>query len=221
MASHISMEMLPMIRSARVLLAGLLLALGVVVLPDEPADATTHTVTINKYAYGPRTLGVSQGDTVKWTNQDSVQHDVVVTDGPVSFRSPMLSKGQSWSHTFTKPGTYSYTCGIHPDMSGSVTAKATAKAKSEPADTPSANGSQSESGDGAGAGKEKGASEAEPTASPTAVPAANAVAPTAQQTATLNPFLLLLGASTSVVVFCLLLMASRPQSPPSTPQDAP
>jgi len=214
MASPTSTELQPMIRRARVLLAGLLLALGVVVLTVEPAEAATHQVVIKQYAYGPGSLTVTQGDTVTWTNRDEVQHDVVVTDGPVSFRSPLLSKGKSWSHTFTKPGSYSYTCSLHPDMRGSVTAKAKTTAQSAPAGT-STDDHQDESADGEGA-KDKATEDADPTTAPTAVPASTAVVPTAQQqTASLNPFLLLLGASTAVVVFSLLLLASRPPGDPS------
>lgn len=221
MASRTSTELPPMFRRARVLMAGLLLAMGVVVLPADPAEANTHVVTIKQYAYGPGSLSIAQGDTVKWTNQDSVQHDVVVTDGPGHFRSPLLSKGQSWSHTFTTAGSYSYTCSLHPDMRGSVRVKAKTTTQSKASSTPSTDDHQDETADGAAAGRKKATEEAEPSASPTAVPASTAVKPTAElQTATLNPFLLLLGASTAVVVFCLMLMASRPQGQPSATQNA-
>ena len=217
MATHTSTELRPMIRRARFVLAGLLMALGVIMLPVEPAEAAAHQVVIKQYAYGPGSLNITQGDTVTWTNRDDVQHDVVVTDGPVSFRSPLLSKGKSWSHTFTKAGSYSYTCSLHPDMRGSVTAKA--KTQSAPSNSQSADDHHDGPADGEDASKEKDAEEADPSASPTAVPATTAVTPTAQQqTTSLNPFLLLLGASTAVVVFCLLLMASRPQGQPSTTQ---
>jgi len=213
MASRTSTESLPLLRRARILMAGLLLAMGVVVLPGDPAEATAHVVTIKQYAYGSGSLRIKQGDTVKWTNQDGVQHDVVVTDGPGHFRSPLLSKGQSWSHTFKTAGNYSYTCSLHPDMRGSVSVKATTQPKQST--TTSTDDQQHETAGGT-TDKKKDADKAEPSASPTAVPASTAVAPTAQQTASLNPFLLLLGASTSVVVFCLLLMASRPQTQPAT-----
>ena len=38
-------------------------------------------MTIKQYAYGPGSLTINQGDTVTWTNQDTVPHDVVVTSG--------------------------------------------------------------------------------------------------------------------------------------------
>jgi hypothetical protein len=34
------------------------------------------------------------------------------------FDSGPFKPGQSWTHTFTKPGTYTYFCTIHPWMDG-------------------------------------------------------------------------------------------------------
>ena len=217
MASRTSTTSPPMLRRARVLMAGLLLAMGIIVLPADPAEAATHKVTIKQYAYGSGSLNIKQGDTVTWTNRDDVQHDVVVTDGPGHFRSPLLSKGQSWRHTFATAGTYSYTCSLHPDMRGSVAVKAKAVTQSKSAKASSTN-DQDDTQAGAADTKKKDTDK--PSTSPTAVPASTAVVPTAQQTASLNPFLLLLGAATGVVVFCLLLMASRPQSQPVTTRGA-
>ena len=185
-------------RGAWVLLA-VLLGVGVAVLSAGPAEAANHQVKIAKYAYGPSSLSVAQGDTVTWTNLDTVEHDVFVTNGPASFRSPMLAKGESWSHTFSTAGSYSYICSVHPDMRASVTvAAAPAPATSAPA-------------------HETHAPEA---AAPSSTPAATTAATIAQSpapaaapaspTSTLNPLLLVAGASIAVVVFCLLLMASRP-----------
>jgi hypothetical protein len=73
------------------------------------------------YTYSPATLTINVGDTVTWTNHDSAPHNVVVSTGPEKFTSPTLQTGQSFSHTFTKAGGYSYYCSIHPDMKASVT----------------------------------------------------------------------------------------------------
>ena len=63
-------------KGRRVLLASLLMALVVVVWPASEASAATHPITIKNYAYGSGSMTISQGDTVTWTNQDSVPHDV-------------------------------------------------------------------------------------------------------------------------------------------------
>ncbi|MET8765073.1 cupredoxin family copper-binding protein [Lentzea sp. NPDC004782] len=84
------------------------------------AQQTTN-VEMMGYAFQPATLTISAGDTVTWTNHDTAPHNVVVTNGPEKFTSPTLQQGQTFSYTFTKPGTYSYYCSIHPDMKASVT----------------------------------------------------------------------------------------------------
>jgi plastocyanin len=212
------------------LLALLLLALGAVMFASGPADATGHSVTIQQYAYGPGSLTVKQGDTVTWTNQDTAAHDVVVTSGPVSFRSPLLDKGESWSHTFTTAGAYSYTCSVHPDMRGSVTAVAPAPAPATtapahahseaaaPAVTPppADHGATASGSTEPKAGKKKPSATTVP--SQVAAPATTQLTTSAQETTTtLDPLLLVTGVSIAVVVFCLLLMTSRPRAAYTAP----
>ena len=73
-----------------------------------------------KTYYSPPSITVVMGvnNTVTWTNNDNAPHTVTATDG--SFDSGNLNAGQSWTHTFTKPGTYTYRCTYHPWMTGTV-----------------------------------------------------------------------------------------------------
>ena len=198
------------------MLTGFLLAVGLVALAIAPAEAARHEVKIEQYAYGPSSMNITQGDTVTWTNLDSVEHDVVVTSGPESFRSPMLSKGQSWSHTFTTPGSYSYICSVHPDMRASLTAAAAVQAPVTSAPvTPTTTPQTAQSAATApsatpGTGKHTPKATKTPTATPAAQPAVTTTVPAATTTSTLDPLLLVAGAAIAVVVFCLLLMSSRP-----------
>ena len=99
----------------------LAIALGAVLLSGSPrAGAASYSVTIANYAFSPANLSVRAGDKVTWTNTDTAPHDATTTSAPVAFHSPRLEKGQSWSYTFTTPGTYSYICSIHPDMHATV-----------------------------------------------------------------------------------------------------
>ena len=218
-------------RAGRILLAALLapllapvLAAGLTVLSASPAQAANHQVKIAKYAYGPGSLSVKQGDTVTWTNLDSVEHDVVVTNGPASFRSPMLGKGESWSHTFSTAGSYSYICSVHPDMRASVSVDAA------PAPAPTTSAPAHETHAPEAAQSTAPAPAATTPAATTAATVAQSPAPAAapaSPTSTLNPLLFVAGASIAVVVFCLLLMASRPvyqtagESPAKSPPDPP
>src|SRR5207253_313130 len=66
------------------------------------------------------------------TNQDTAPHTVTTTSGPQSLNSPYLSKGQSWSYTFSVPGTYQYYCTVHPEMRARVIVRAPAPATTAP-----------------------------------------------------------------------------------------
>jgi len=70
--------------------------------------------------YSPQTIRVVIGvnNTVTWLNNDDAPHTVVANDG--SFNSGNINAGQSWTHTFDTPGTYSYYCSYHPWMKGTI-----------------------------------------------------------------------------------------------------
>ncbi|MGH7215341.1 MAG: cupredoxin domain-containing protein [Tepidisphaeraceae bacterium] len=82
------------------------------------AGGKTHRVSIDQMRYGPAALQIAAGDTVVWTNNDEHDHTVTSSDG--SFKSGKIGNGESFEHTFTKPGKYSYTCKFHPRMNGTV-----------------------------------------------------------------------------------------------------
>ncbi|HEY1856872.1 cupredoxin domain-containing protein [Acidocella sp.] len=90
-----------------------------VLLAAAPALAATETVTINNYTFTPATLTVHAGDTVIWTNQDSIPHTATALDGK-SFDSGAIDPGESWKFVFTKAGQFKYRCAIHPDMRGAI-----------------------------------------------------------------------------------------------------
>jgi plastocyanin len=111
--------------TARRMLALLLAALILFVLGSiEIARAATHAITISDFAFAPATLTVTAGDTITWTNEDSVVHTATSTTG--AFDTGELAQGESSSVTFTAPGTYAYICSPHPDMTGQVTVLAAA-----------------------------------------------------------------------------------------------
>ncbi|MBI2078676.1 MAG: nitrite reductase, copper-containing [Euryarchaeota archaeon] len=95
--------------------------------PGEPGQAGEYTVSMQDAKYMPATLTVAVGSTVTWTNKDPVGHTVTPTDkalwgtdGSGDAQTKWLTKGQSWSFTFTKPGTFEYYCIPHAykDASG-------------------------------------------------------------------------------------------------------
>jgi plastocyanin len=98
--------------------AALVLAIPVT-LALSSADDTTTTVTISNFAYSPTPVTITQGQSVRFVNEDDVGHSVTAEDG--SFDSKVLDKGKSWTYKFDKAGTYKYYCTIHPSMHGIVT----------------------------------------------------------------------------------------------------
>ncbi|CPR60955.1 Conserved hypothetical protein (plastocyanin-like) [Mycobacteroides abscessus] len=85
--------------------------------PSLPVPAGP-AVNIENFAFNPPTLTVPAGTTVTWTNKDEEPHNVVGEDG--AFRSPGMDAQGTFSHQFTKAGTYTYVCGIHPFMKATV-----------------------------------------------------------------------------------------------------
>jgi uncharacterized protein (TIGR03118 family) len=74
--------------------------------------------TINNFAFMPSTVTIAAGVQVQWINQDGTAHTVTADDA--RFHSDILDRGQTFSQTFSAPGTYSYHCSIHPFMKGKV-----------------------------------------------------------------------------------------------------
>ncbi len=69
----------------------------------------------------PDAIKVKVGSTVRWTNYDSVQHNVTSESGPEHFASGALREGRSFQITLTRPGVIHYMCTIHPaTMNGTI-----------------------------------------------------------------------------------------------------
>ncbi len=77
------------------------------------------TVKIHNFKFTPAILKIGVGETVKFINEDEEPHTVTAQDG--AFDSKAMDTDQSWTHTFTKNGTFAYICAIHPFMKGTVT----------------------------------------------------------------------------------------------------
>ncbi|MGH2478580.1 MAG: cupredoxin domain-containing protein [Ktedonobacteraceae bacterium] len=86
-----------------------------------PSGGTSVTVT--NFAFSPATITVKVGTTITWTNNTGAPHTVTSDDG-TSFDSginnPIAASGGTYSFTFTKAGTYTYHCQIHPFMKATV-----------------------------------------------------------------------------------------------------
>jgi plastocyanin len=98
--------------------AGAALALS---LAWTAARAAEPQVEVKDFAFGPTTLTISAGSQVTWLNKDDEPHTVVSDTG--TFRSGAMDTNENFSFKFDKPGTYHYTCSIHPRMVGTIVVK--------------------------------------------------------------------------------------------------
>jgi plastocyanin len=82
------------------------------------AAPTATAVAINKFAYAPKEITVAPGTRIIWTNHDGTPHTVTSTDK--SFASKGLDTDDKFEHTFATVGDFSYSCTLHPFMTGIV-----------------------------------------------------------------------------------------------------
>ena len=98
----------------------------------------SNAVEIADFAFSPPILTIAAGDTVTWTNADPVVHTSTSTSG--AFDSGDLDQGESYSVTFTTPGTYDYLCTPHPTMTGRIVVQAASASTPTPTIAPPSNG---------------------------------------------------------------------------------
>jgi plastocyanin len=108
-------------RAAGIAAAGLLAALVTLIPADRASGATAAVVSIESFAFAPTVLTVPVGTTVTWSNHDEETHTVTAVAG--TFRSSGLGTDETFSETFTQPGTYPYFCALHPHMRATVVVK--------------------------------------------------------------------------------------------------
>ncbi|MDD5111259.1 MAG: cupredoxin family copper-binding protein [Candidatus Altiarchaeota archaeon] len=90
-----------------------------------PAEPAAVTVTIKDFAFQPNEIRIKTGTIVTWINEDSAPHKVASDPHPAHTDLPglvsgNLAQGQSYSFTFSTPGTFGYHCHLHPSMTGRV-----------------------------------------------------------------------------------------------------
>ena len=87
------------------------------------AQTSSSAVAIHNFTFGPQTLTVKAGTTVTWTNKDDIPHGIA-SDNNAFAKSKALDTDDSYSFTFTTPGTYKYFCYVHPHMTGTIVVQA-------------------------------------------------------------------------------------------------
>ncbi|HKP20685.1 MAG TPA: plastocyanin/azurin family copper-binding protein [Thermoleophilaceae bacterium] len=86
------------------------------------------SVGMKDIQFDPKDITVKAGETITFTNEESVPHDVHKESGPGGDFSSGPDGGMQQGDTFElkldKPGTYDYVCHVHaPGMAGTITVK--------------------------------------------------------------------------------------------------
>ena len=100
--------------------------------PSSPGGGNTTTphisVSITEYSFGPSDITIAKGATVTWTNDGTLAHTVTANGfgsgqlaPPVGSGGYGMTSGQTYSMSFSTPGTYAYHCSNHPQMTGMIT----------------------------------------------------------------------------------------------------
>ena len=95
-------------------------ALPALVFSLYAAAQQTVDVSIADYRFTPAEVRIKAGDTVKWTNREKRTSHSVLFPAENGLESERLFPDESWQRTFTQSGRYSYRCGPHEEMKGSV-----------------------------------------------------------------------------------------------------
>jgi len=105
------------------LVAGLAVLVTALASGEDAATAPAAAragITIEDFTFAPDPFEVGAGATIEVTNSDGVQHTLSADDG--TFDTGIIDGSGSSSIVVPGPGTYAFTCQIHPSMTGTLVA---------------------------------------------------------------------------------------------------
>lgn len=90
-----------------------------------PSSAATQSGTVQiayrNIAIEPDAVRVKVGSTIRWTNYDSVPHNVTSEGGPMHFASGNFGEGHSFELKVEETGVIHYECTLQPTtMNGTI-----------------------------------------------------------------------------------------------------
>jgi plastocyanin len=80
--------------------------------------AVTRVVAIKPGGFSPVTRTIQTGDSIRWRNDDTVNHQVVADNG--HFASPVLRPKQTYTRLFNTSGTFRYRDALEPAERGTI-----------------------------------------------------------------------------------------------------
>ena len=79
-------------------------------------------VIIVQNTLAPAQLTIKKGQTVVWTNYDTVTRQIVSdASSSARFQSKVLSRTQSYGYVFNAAGVFPYHDALHPELTGTIT----------------------------------------------------------------------------------------------------
>jgi len=75
-----------------------------------------HYVDITASGFEPKEIKIKTHDQVFWTNKDNKDHKIVGE----GWGNLTINPGERFLQAFRKPGTYNYSCALHPELKGTV-----------------------------------------------------------------------------------------------------
>jgi plastocyanin len=93
---------------------------------SQPVQSGVVQIAYRNIAISPDTVRVRVGSTIRWTNHDSVEHNVTSQGdrskiGQQTFASKNFAEGASFTIKATRPGLIRYLCTLHPTtMNGTI-----------------------------------------------------------------------------------------------------
>lgn len=99
------------------LLLTLVLAVSLA-MAQQSGSSSAKTINMKGMKFDPDSITIKVGEKITWNNNDDRDHTVVDSGG--AFKSDNIGPGKSFSFTFTKAGTYTYSCTYHPRMKAKV-----------------------------------------------------------------------------------------------------
>jgi plastocyanin len=92
---------------------------GGVTNPPDPGPVVTTSVSLRNLAFSPRSIQVSPGATVDFTNNDGIAHNITFSSATIHGATDFQTGSRSVVMP-TAPGSYAYHCTIHPGMAGTI-----------------------------------------------------------------------------------------------------
>jgi plastocyanin len=89
--------------------------------PSGPVKSGTVPIAYRNITIAPAALKVKVGSAIRWTNFDTVAHNVTSQGGPQKFASKDFGEGGTFTIKALNPGVIHYVCTIHPaSMNGTI-----------------------------------------------------------------------------------------------------